>query len=510
MNELALKVRKKLFFYYDRRKYFNIFREASAYLESKGVHLVVFLLPNKNSIKGLSKFEIERLNNWVFDYNNIDHDAEKVKLVYGQDVDLKYVSSLYEGGVVIKKGGARTLADFTSDTVNIINGTRLTTDAPKSYKRKIYTYGACTVRGIGVEDSKTIASHLQRIINENELNSFRVVNEGIGRGSSVEDDFSKMKATNYREGDIVIWCPWGKYYHGAFINLCIELNVPCFSTSNLFDRPHEYGEWFTDDTLHTTAIGNEVLAGFMFKILSQKQWLVTKGLKEDKAEIVKENKDSLLKGDKVYDDNEDLKSYIESLKKERVNVQGKVGSIVMNCNPFTFGHQYLIEYAASKVDQLYIFVVEENKSFFDFEDRMELVKKGTAHLKNVKVLPSGKFIISAITFPGYFYKDHLKDTTIDASNDLEVFGRHIAPALGINIRFAGEEPLDPVTCQYNEAMTEQLPLYGIEFEAIKRKEHGEKVISASRVRAALKDKNFEEIKELVPATTYNYLTEHFK
>ena len=63
----------------------------------------------------------------------------------------------------------------------------------------------------------------------------------------------------------------------------------------------------------------------------------------------------------------------------------------MNCNPFTLGHRYLIEQASEKVDHLYVFVVEEDKSFFPFSDRIGLVKKGTADLKNITVKPSGKY-----------------------------------------------------------------------------------------------------------------------
>lgn len=63
--------------------------------------------------------------------------------------------------------------------------------------------------------------------------------------------------------------------------------------------------------------------------------------------------------------NQELEEYLDSLKKYRV--QGyedkKIGAIVMNCNPFTLGHRYLIETASKQVDTLYIFVVEENKSF---------------------------------------------------------------------------------------------------------------------------------------------------
>ena len=177
----------------------------------------------------------------------------------------------------------------------------------------------------------------------------------------------------------------------------------------------------------------------------------------------------------------------------------------MNCNPFTLGHQYLVEYAAAKVARLYIFVVEEDRSAFPFKDRIELVRQGVKHIPNVEVLPSGKFIISQQTFSGYFNKAELQDVAVDSSEDVEIFGKEIAPELGITIRFAGEEPTDNVTRQYNETMKRLLPQYGIEFHEIPRKVIGEEIISASKVREALQVGDFDKIKKLVPASTFRYL-----
>jgi [citrate (pro-3S)-lyase] ligase len=196
-----------------------------------------------------------------------------------------------------------------------------------------------------------------------------------------------------------------------------------------------------------------------------------------------------------------LDGYLSSLQVHRKDI----GAIVMNCNPFTLGHRYLIEYSACKVEHLYIFVVEEDKSIFPFADRIELVRQGTADLPNVTVLPSGKFIISSLTFVDYFNKSEIQDRTIDPSQDVTLFATEIAPALGINIRFAGEEPLDLITKQYNDAMARILPQHGIEFEAIPRKENNGEVISASRVRALLEKRDFDQIEKLVPITTLKYL-----
>ena len=201
----------------------------------------------------------------------------------------------------------------------------------------------------------------------------------------------------------------------------------------------------------------------------------------------------------------ELEDYKQKLRAKKI----PIGAIVMNCNPFTLGHQYLVEFAAAQVVKLYIFVVEEDKSEFPFADRLELVRQGVKNFSNVEVLPSGKFIISQQTFSGYFNKSELQDVQVDSSMDVEIFGREIAPELGITIRFAGEEPTDNVTRQYNETMKKILPRYGVEFREIPRKTFGDEFISASKVREALKCGNFDKIKNLVPDTTLLYLRGRF-
>ena len=93
--------------------------------------------------------------------------------------------------------------------------------------------------------------------------------------------------------------------------------------------------------------------------------------------------------------------------------------------------------------------------------------------------------------------------------DVEIFGMYIAPALNINIRFVGEEPIDKVTKQYNDTMRYMLPNYGIEFMEIPRLEQAQQVISASRVRSLLQENDFEAIAKLVPNTTLEFLKANF-
>ena len=181
----------------------------------------------------------------------------------------------------------------------------------------------------------------------------------------------------------------------------------------------------------------------------------------------------------------------------------------MNANPFTLGHEHLVEYAAARVHKLFVMVVSEDKSDFTFEERFELVKRGTEKFPNVEVLPSGSFVISQKTFEGYFNKENLQDVKVDSSQDVEIFGSEIAPALGINVRFVGEEPEDSVTRQYNENMKNILPRYDVDFCEIPRREIDGEIVSAKTVRAALKAGDFDKLKKLLPSTTYDYLREKY-
>ena len=184
-----------------------------------------------------------------------------------------------------------------------------------------------------------------------------------------------------------------------------------------------------------------------------------------------------------------------------------VGALVMNCNPFTKGHRYLIETAARACDHVFVLVVEENLSRFSFRDRLMLVKQGTADLSNVTVIPGGRYAVSDLTFPSYFTKDD-KVAHAHAAMDAELFANVIAPSLGVQRRFVGTEPNSVVTAIYNETLQERLPKYGIGVIEIPRLEMGGHAVSASRVRELLDlgtESAWEEIRSLVPETTYDYL-----
>lgn len=178
--------------------------------------------------------------------------------------------------------------------------------------------------------------------------------------------------------------------------------------------------------------------------------------------------------------------------------------IVVNCNPFSLGHKYIIEKASYESRWLYVIVVQEDKSLFPYEARIKLVAKGIGHLENVTVIPGGDYIISAATFPSYFTRE-ADLARVHASLDIEVFTTHIAPALKINRRYVGEEPYCEVTNLYNMVMKNRLPKKGIQLIEVPRVENNGRPISASFIREKIKAGEIDHITELVPKSTLSYL-----
>lgn len=180
------------------------------------------------------------------------------------------------------------------------------------------------------------------------------------------------------------------------------------------------------------------------------------------------------------------------------------GVVVMNCNPFTLGHRYLIEQAAKQVERLFVMVVREDCSLFSYAERKAMVEQGVAHLKNVTVIDGSEYAISQATFPTYFLKrlDDAADTQMLL--DLDLFRRHIAPALGATVRFVGTEPTDRLTRRYNQLMHEVLA----DVREIVRLEKEDNAVSASHVRKAMEQGDMSTIRQLVLPTTLPYIIAH--
>lgn len=199
-----------------------------------------------------------------------------------------------------------------------------------------------------------------------------------------------------------------------------------------------------------------------------------------------------------------IQKYLDEISLESGEV-AQSAAVVVNCNPFTLGHRYLLEYAASRCQRLHIFVVWEDRSSFPAEVRYRLVKEGISHLPNTVIHKGKDYIISEATFPSYFLKEYENIVETHAKLDLTIFSQYIARALKIQKRFIGEEPYCTVTLTYNRIMHEILPPDGIEVEEVPRLTTDGIAISASRVRELIRCGEIQSAMKLVPESTYQFL-----
>lgn len=358
------------------------------------------------------------------------------------------------------------------------DGIRKTFSQPNNSIKTVWIFGPCFIRGALVEDKHTIPTMIQEMLNDSGY-KVKVVNmgdfmKGFHRLRRLRSVFNEEMKT----GDIVFT---------YFDNHKYEC-VPNIDLMETIKENNPSYDWFTQYPFHCNYKVNRLYADRMFQELIDNQDLVTASY--EKSDNIK-FEDFFLIG-KYFD-------------KINVNDYTVIGSIVMNCNPFTYGHRYLIEQAKAQCDLLVIFVVSEDKSIFSFNSRYAMVKEGTKDMDNVLVSPSGYNVLSQNNFPEYFLKIVDDDTIKNAEMDIEIFARDIAPHLNIKKRFVGEELTDEVTRHYNNAMKKILPNYGIELVEIPRKKLDGKAISATSVRECLKNNDMEGLRKLVPQSTLDIM-----
>ena len=448
-------------------------------VQKSGVHVLAIRASDngseywKNLQDSVSKrFDMigqKKRTNQLFDTWKEDFFCELFSEEYATDI-------LSHGFEIVHSAGVTKLKDVKSHFYNVIDGERLTVGQPDKYSKSIYFYGQCVCVGEKVEDGHTIESWLQKKLNDDHKD-IRVINYGCW--SDQLSQLNRIVSTKYHQGDIIVVYLANRKCHGVsnlnLTNACEKNNVPM--------------EWMVDSPLHANYKVNSIFANAIYDALEEK---------------INEN----VCADREIDLN--ISSFVEAYIAQYFtdlceNTHNKTGAIVMNCNPFTNGHRYLIEQALKQVDNLIIFVVEENRSIFTFEERFTMVSEGVKDLENVIVVPSGQFILSQTTFPEYFLKIADEAIVHNVEYDITMFAKQIAPKLNITYRFIGEEPEDLITNEYNKAMKRILPKNGINIVEIPRKQIENQIISASEVRKCLETGNKNRLEKLVPESTMRIL-----
>lgn len=422
---------------------------------------------------------------------NLGLTEDEWKIFWGKDWysgindDFKIESSKL--GIKNTCGGYKP-EDFAGKIFTFLDGERRTLGhaCGKMSSGKIYMYGPCIVVGAYCKDDQTIASHLQEILNQEDI-SWNVLNRGV----CVQTDcINRAFMESFSKDDIVIiimekeWLPNNYYMENGidFTDVFIDDDV----CQNIVDA-----------YFHCNGVMNRKIAEKIFEVLDR-EGIFNCCQTGDAAVSIQD-----------YYISWDMSHYFQKYFIEYklfADYKKTTGAIVMNCNPFTLGHRYIIERALEYADQLYVFVVEEDRAYFSFKDRFKMVKKGVEDLKHVTVVPSGKYILSYDTFSQYFKKEQVK-TVESMDYDIYIFAEVVVKHLNIKYRFVGEEPFDVVTKEYNNTMKKILPQFGVEVVEFPRKiNKDKKAISATDVRDFIAEKKHDRLKDLVPESTIQYLT----
>lgn len=474
----------------------------------------------------------------------------------GQEID----PTSYKNRPIALHNGYFVNAAFNSKDDEYVSGFRKTARQPEKFDNRIHVLGPSHVLAWDMPLEEIYCSRLQNKLNENRGafdKTYAVKNLGVN-GSNTANFFLCLLDQKIDAGDIVIlhnhlYSLQSMKCMDEIYKFCLASNAELFifnhadlstlENHHKHDLPHldqycyqkstlhfdsytknqDRLEFITElrkkgirafdildcidnqeqsifrDRSHLNAYGHQLLAEYIYDKLSTRQAYDASDMYEKC--ILKNIGDirvsTLSRAQNVQ--------WLQKIPRIREHASDIVGSIVMNCNPFTLGHKHIITKALEKVDKLYIFAVQEDKSYFTFEERYAMIRDGVKELgSRVCVVPSGKLIISSTTFPDYFCKDSV-DYEPDTTTDILIFGSTVAPALGIQVRLFGEEPYCKVTATYHQQLARLLPICGILTIQIPRLEQAGTAISASGVRRILKKRKFSQLARLVPPTTMPYL-----
>lgn len=421
--------------------------------------------------------------------SNIDPELIKLRDHFSEKLFISPNRRIFRGVV----------CDFDTWQENCVvyKGVRQNGYTPKSkyFKNSIRIFGASEVFGTGLADCDTISGKLAPLADKI---GFDVVNYGMG-GVNFIDIIGRLLKTANNSGDqILLAIP----YHTDL--KCCDIIIKC-GQDDMFDYAH------------LRPSGAKVVAEKFFEQVSMQNQVNEDSFDDyetSKPKLALDFYFQIIKQIEIKENERaKIKSYINYLLKNKVHsVSGQVniaGSVAVNCNPITKGHEHLINYARSKVNHLYVLVIEDEHTEVSFRHRFSMVKAVFGEMEGISVLRGGRYVCTEYIAPEYFDKEGNNLENVDFSLESFYFGEYIAPTLGISKIFLGEEPVCKITKQYNRHMAKVMPKYGIELSVIPRIRDAEgDVISASFLRRLIKEKKLEKIEKIMPKAAFDYTLNH--
>ena len=410
------------------------------------------------------------LNNLIAPYEKEFFDDLSNQRDYMDNIEKHYF-------VIEKDKQNLRLMDIESKFINVKNGERATINQPEDYTRTIFFFGPCLVIGAYVSDEHTIESHLQQMINQAGY-KVKVVNCGCWGGNVAT--VGRMISTLIREGDVVV---------AMLEDLDLEdERFKCMNIWDVLEANNAPAKWLLDTPYHVNHHVCEMYARRLFEMI------FAPGYRD------LEKKQAFIKHDLDLVDRFFIQKYFHGVDLGKYN---SVACCVLNGNPFTNGHRYLIETASKDTDHVYLLSVREESSIFSFGERFAMAVEAVRDLDNVTVIPSGLFIGNVSNFPAYYAKVYAGDTRQQAESHVDAF-ISVAKLLHVTHRYIGEEPADPVTNEINLASKRLMPKHNIQTVVLKRKEQDGKTVTGSFVRE-LAARDDPELETYVPKTTVDII-----
>ena len=453
-------------------------------LKQKGVHVLMLTMDPTGSEYQETLFQQFQERAKRFGTGELYVHEEEAPQFYGSLYTEEYAKKVGKHMFLMEKQNSFTrLKDCCEPWFHISGGERLTTDQPENADSSIFFFGPCLAVGPYVEDRHTIESFLQRKLNENGY-FYRVVN--CGCWESGYSELLRIASTPMEKGDVAVVFFEGKGFP----------STDCLDLLQILEDNKAPAEWMLDAPIHANDRIHRMYAEAIFGRLTE-EVLKPARLDSSKPRLTRPRKlvPSALAVKELY-----LDRYFWNMPPARGT---RVSNIGIHGNPFTNGHLHLAKSALADSDRLIVLVLEEEMALFSFAERYAMACAALKGLGDVIVVPSGPFHGTRTTNPGYFTKTEssLEENVL---NEFSIFASLIAPSLGINVRYIGEEPLNPVMTRFNRILTSVLKEHEIEVVEIPRLEVEDSAVSASEVRKLDLDR-LDDLKQLVPFTTLDII-----
>lgn len=370
---------------------------------------------------------------------------------------------------------------------------------------RIFLFGSCFAYGVCVPPRDRISTCMQGLF----AGEYEVVNLAVKNGRSLLNDLLYILNTRIKRGDIII----DLNYYRSEISKEIQAFQPIYECSTYLNDHPNPSYFFLDNTFHSNAAVCQSIATFLFQIVVERKSvnLVSK----DGGTVFLHKFDRLGRIDSASVLGQSLmQTYISYVKRHKRSYHDGaiIGSVILTANPLTRGHEYLVHYAKQRCEVLYVFIVEEDRFEYSTLDRLSFAFN-VFDDPGIVILSTGNVMTAYYTFPEYFSVSHSRaigeKMAWHPDYHCFLFGAVVAPILGINRRFIGEEVPGSITDHYNEKVREILPSYGIVVEVVPRLNNRDGIpVSASRARLYANSEQWGKLAEVVSPRVMNSMVNH--